>query len=241
VGAVPDAGTDGVAGDWSVERLVGSAGDLHARPLGSSPGRLVEVLEVTAPSLVLGSTQPERDVDMSALERAGVELTRRRSGGGAVLLVPRESTWIDVTIRGDDPLSDDDVGRAFHWLGAAWARAVARLDVRATVHTGPLVVSPWSRRVCFAGLGAGEVLVDARKLVGISQRRTRDAVRFQSVVLRRWDPAPLLELLALTESERAAGIADLRDVATGLDADAETLVAALLGALPAGADDTDRH
>ena len=241
MGAVPDAGADGVVGDWAIERLVGSAGELHSRPIGPTHGRLVAVLEVTAPALVLGSTQPETDADVVALERAGIALARRRSGGGAVLLVPGESTWIDVTIARDDPLSDDDVGRAFHWLGSAWMRAVARLDVRATVHRGPLIVSPWSRRVCFAGIGAGEVLVDGRKLVGISQRRTREGVRFQSIVLRRWDPAPLLEVLALTDGERADGVAALGDAATGLDVDTETVAAALLGALPSGGDDTDRH
>lgn len=41
--------------------------------------------------------------------------------------------------------------------------------------------------MCFAGVGAGEVLLDGRKVVGISQRRARDGARFQCVVFRSFD------------------------------------------------------
>ena len=37
-------------------------------------------------------------------------------------------------------------------------------------------------------MGSGEVLVDDAKLVGLSQRRTRDGARFQCVLHRRWQP-----------------------------------------------------
>jgi hypothetical protein len=50
--------------------------------------------------------------------------------------------------------------------------------------------------VCFAGLAAGEVIVDGAKVVGISQRRTRAGARFQCSVPLRWDAARHAELLA---------------------------------------------
>ena len=40
----------------------------------------------------------------------------------------------------------------------------------------------WCPLVCFAGVGPGEVLAGGRKLVGISQRRTRAGARFQCAV-----------------------------------------------------------
>ena len=68
---------------------------------------------------------------------AGIEVVRRRSGGGAVLLVPGEVLWVDVVVPRDDALWDDDVGRATHWLGELWVRALTRCGVAgATVHTG---------------------------------------------------------------------------------------------------------
>jgi len=218
---------------WSVEHRVGSATELHGRDLDPGPGRRLEVLEVRRAALVLGSTQRESDADPAAVSATGVEVVRRRSGGGAVLLLPGRSTWVDVTISRDDPLWQEDVAVAFHWLGWAWANAARHFGVDAQVFTGRAVESPWSRRICFAAMGAGEVSVGPRKLVGISQRRTREGARFQCVVHRTWDPVPLLGLLAVDDLERAYGIAQLAGVATGLDVDTAQIVNALLLSLPA--------
>jgi lipoate-protein ligase A len=219
---------------WHVEHRVGSATDLHARELDPGPtGRRVEVLEVERTALVLGSTQQESAADPAAVLATGAEVVRRRSGGGAVLLMPGRSTWVDVTIARADPLWQEDVAVAFHWLGWAWANAARHFGVDAHVHTDRPNENPWSRRVCFAGLGAGEVVVGHRKLVGISQRRTREGARFQCIVHRTWDPVPLLGLLALEDLERARAITQLVDVATGLDAETHHVVNALLLSLPA--------
>jgi len=150
------------------------------------------VLEVDRPALVLGSTQPEEIVDRAAASRLGVEIARRRSGGGAVLLQPGGTVWVDVEVPRGDPLWDDDVGRAAWWLGDLWARALAAVGVRdAVVHRGALERRPGSDLVCFAGLGAGEVTVGGAKAVGISQRRTRAGARFQCAAPRTWDAATL--------------------------------------------------
>jgi lipoate-protein ligase A len=217
---------------WTLERRSGSVAAHHARELDPGPGRRVELLGFDRPALVLGSAQRIDAADPVAVAVTGTQLVRRRSGGGAVLLVPDRCTWIDVTIGRDDPLWHDDVAHAFHWLGHSWRDALGRLGLQTAVHEGPMVVSSWSRQVCFAGLGAGEVVHDGRKLVGISQRRTRLGARFQCVVHRRWDPVPLLGLLALDPLQRADAIVALSDCATGVDVDAETLAAALVASLP---------
>jgi len=217
---------------WRVERRTGSAEALHARALDEG-GRLVELLEVTGPAIVLGSRQSPDEVDTTAARVQGTEVVRRRSGGGGVLLVPGEQAWVDVTIGRDDPLWRDDVAVAFEWLGASWGAAVASFGLTPAVHTGRLVETRWSRRVCFAGLGPGEVTVGGRKLVGISQRRTRAGARFQCVVHRRWDPTSLLGLLALDEGDQVAAGRELAGVATGLDRPAAQVLTALVAALPA--------
>lgn len=216
-----------------MERVQGGAAAFHARDLAEPVARAVSVFGVEQAAVVVGSTQPEADVDLRALEAAGVVLVRRRSGGGAVLLVPGESLWVDVVVPRGDPLWDDDVGRASHWLGRVWASALGDLGVTgAEVHVGGLVSNRWSSLVCFAGLGPGEVRVDGRKLVGLSQRRSRAGARFQCLLSRSWDPVPLLGLLVLDDDRRGTAVDELAPLATGLDRPFPEVVDAFLAHLP---------
>jgi lipoate-protein ligase A len=222
-----------VAG-WQLRRLSGPAAGLHAEPLPEAPARAVWVLEATAPALVLGSTQSEGLVDGGAAGAAGIEVARRRSGGGVVLVMPGDTAWVDVILPAGDPLWDDDISRAAHWLGRTWQSALVELGVASTeVHEGPLACGPLGRLVCFAAVGAGEVTVPGgdgpRKVVGISQRRTRAAARFQCAAYRRWDPEPLMRLLRVDDEGRKA----IADAAVGTDRDPTDLVDAFLRHLPA--------
>lgn len=202
--------------DWSVVELAGSAGELHHRDTFEAP-RTVTICRAHRAALVLGSTQPDADVDQAGVASSGVEVTRRHSGGGAVLVERDAVVWIDVYVSRMDPLWVADVGRAFWWLGQVWADTLTALGVpRADVHRGPLVSTAWSSKVCFAGLGSGEVTVGGRKVVGIAQRRTRAGSLFQCAALVRWDARRLLEVLALTEAERDEGAVSLGAAAIGL-------------------------
>ncbi len=151
-------------GPWSLQRAVGRAGELHAasgRLLeGAGPGgRIVRVLHAERPAVVLGAAQPGSDVDAGRAARLGVDIARRRSGGGAVLVGPGESLWVDVAIPRGDPLWSDDVGTAMAWIGEAWVSALDAVGAGpAERWAGRLVSSPWSDKVCFAGVGPGEVL-----------------------------------------------------------------------------------
>jgi lipoate-protein ligase A len=219
------------AGGSAVERLRGSAAELHHLDWPQPLRRTAWVLEVERPALVLGSGQPDDSVDRAAVDAAGLDVTRRRSGGGAVLIVPGESVWIDALVPRDDPLWSDDVRHAFHWLGDVWVEALAELGVDATVHRGGMVRSPWSELVCFAGLGPGEVTVDGRKLVGLSQRRTRHGARFQGIVHRRFSAAATADVLAMPSEDRARATKDLDASVTTLDAPGAAIEDAFLGAL----------
>ena len=203
---------------WTVERRDGGAGSLFSDS-ETAASRIVRVLSVDRPALVLGSTQ--RSV---VPEDTGVEVVRRRSGGGAVLLRPGETVWVDVVVPAADPLWSADVGRSFWWLGDVWASVVG-----GSVHRGSMVRSTWSDAVCFAGVGPGEVLRDGRKVVGMASRRTRAGALFQCAVPLGWDPAAYVALLGLPPS----AVDDLRDVtAPATDRSADEIVAAFLAALP---------
>ena len=207
---------------WAVARVRGTAAEVHGQPLPAQFTRTVRLVEVTERALVLGSTQP-------GVPGRGVEIVRRRSGGGAVLVGPGHVVWADVFVPADDPLWEQDVGVAFHWLGDVWSAALRSLGLTATSHRGPMVCTAWCREVCFAGLGPGEITVDGRKAVGIAQRRTRAGSLFQCAALLRWEPAPIVELLDLP-IEAADDLARLALALAAAGADVERAFLSALGA-----------
>lgn len=198
--------------EWAVESVRGFAAEFHDRDLPSPAVPSLWWFELVRPALILGSTQSDSIVDYESCRRAGVDVVRRHSGGGAVLLVPGEVTWFDVIIPRSHPQWDDDVSRAAWWVGEVVARALGEETL--TVHRGPLVPSAWSATVCFAGLGPGEVTRSGAKVLGLSQRRTRELIRYQCALYRRWDPVLLAGLLApggpsAADLENLVGVAEL--------------------------------
>jgi lipoate---protein ligase len=227
-----ERGPAGLLHQRSAERTGPSTVD-QGRAAEPGPSRLIRVLEAEGPAVVLGSGQPESDIDRDRAAALGIAVVRRRSGGGAVLVGPGQVIWVDLLIPSSDPLWDDDVGRAAWWVGETWAGALdtagaGALDTAgagaldtvgrgpAQVWTGPMKKTTWSRQVCFAGVGSGEVLIGDRKVVGVSQRRTRMAALFQTAVLIEWDPSSIVRLLRIDESAAAVAVAELSEVAAGI-------------------------
>lgn len=197
----------------------------------------VHRLDVTRPAVVLGSTQSDDVVDHAEVERLGADLVRRRSGGGVVVLGRNDHLWIDVVVPRDHPLWDDDVAKAARWVGEAWcagmrtAGVVGDLDVH---DDGPRL-SPAERTLCFFDLGAGEVTLAGRKLVGVAQRRTRAAARFQCVAYSRFDTDAQRRVLRGTTTSlplARTDVATLGDV--GLDGVWSAVRAAMEGRLAGG-------
>ena len=159
--------------------------------------------DVAQGALVLGSSQSEELVNAGVLRSQGLGLVKRQSGGGAVLVVPEALVWIDVFIPRDDPLWDDDLGKSALWLGEVWQATLLEFGVAAEFHQGPYKPGEWGKLICFAGRAAGEVFVDGKKSVGISQRRTHQGARFQTALARQWNITDLSPLLNLPPKDRS--------------------------------------
>ena len=216
-----------VTHQWEVSESIGDAGEFHARV--PEARRAAVFHSVSTPTLVLGSSQPPDSIDRSVAERLGIDVVSRRSGGGAVLLMPGEFLWLGLVVPAGDPLWSDDVARSMHWVGDLWQRALARVGMVTEVHTGAMRSTEWSSRICFHGLGPGEVVVGASKVVGVSQRRTRTFARFQSMCHLRWRPETVV---ALTAPPRPA-VPEVAKCVVTVPADAVALADALRAELPA--------
>lgn len=189
------------------------------------PGEVVSrqacFLEPEDRAIVLGSTEPVADLDLDACSKAGVGVLRRSSGGGSVLVGPGEQLWLDLFIPTGDVLSETDVGAAARFAGELWHEALSLLvppESKMSVYTGPLLKSRYSSKVCFSGLGPGELLINGRKAVGLSQRRNREGAWFFTMALLALDSGLQSSLLSFEEeSERDA-------LAASLDASVSVLV-----------------
>jgi lipoate-protein ligase A len=217
---------------WSIERRLATVAELHGAGVPADPERTVRVCQPTDAALVLGSAQKDAGIDHAAVGRHGLHVVRRVSGGGAVLVEPGALVWIDVIVPKTDPLWNDDVGKAFHWLGRTWKAVLETAGVDdVVVHEGAMVNTMWSRTICFAGLGPGEVLANGRKVVGISQRRTRAAALFQCSLLLRFDAERMVELFSLEPDEADAAVTALGDFVTAVSVDPGDIVEAFIKSL----------
>ena len=195
---------------WAVHRWSGSAASHHHRQFPTPLEPAVWIHQINQPALVLGSRQNSGLINVAQAQLDGVEICQRRSGGGLVFIDPAQHCWIDVIVPYGSRLWVSDVSLSFHWLGATWAQAIwsllkyepqtkAKPDgtaIRPEVHTGSYSAGDSQGLICFDSLGPGEVTIDGRKVVGISQRRTKQGCRFQCLVAPRWSPAQYYRYLA---------------------------------------------
>jgi lipoate-protein ligase A len=195
----------------------------HAHPLfdveqfRSLPHRHAVVRQVEQPTVVLGSTQAAEVVDVARAAERGVAVVRRRGGGGAVLLRPGDHLWIEAWIPRDDPLWVADVAVAGEWVGAWWSDALGPAGaVDRVVHRGRAEPGPYGSLVCFSGRGPGELFSSGRKVMGISQWRSREGSLFHTCAYAHWDPQPLIDLLDVDMPRREALQRDLPGTAAGI-------------------------
>jgi len=215
---------------WLRHDWVGTASDFHSKDLPVE--RALWLCSAEKPALILGSTQDESDVRVDVAVGSGIEIVRRRSGGGAVYVAPDESVWMDITISREDPLWQDDVSASMLWLGDAFVQAlqpwVHAETFRGTFHNGDV-----GRAVCFASAAPGEVFVGDNKLVGISQRRNREGARFQCVLYRQWNPLIWSSLLTSVDVQEHVCNMQVATIAAPARDIADAVMAALAALTPA--------
>jgi lipoate---protein ligase len=219
------------AGVFALETHPGPVAEFHAADLLADLRPRVMVCDAAPSALVLGSRQHLDLVDLAACRAAGIDVVRRRSGGGLVLVEAGAMCWFDVVVPANDPRFVSvagDVGASMRWLGGHIAAALAEVGVGDTVvHAAAMTGGRWADLVCFAGVGPGEVVRQGRKLVGISQRRTGVGSRFQCMIHLRWSPDVLVSLLAAPRP----GVDELPPVAVVAAEVGNALPAAVVGAL----------
>ena len=209
--------------------MTGSCEEFHHRAFPQGEEAVISLFTPIRDAIVLGSTQERSLLNESACLSHDVEIVKRRSGGGLVLLSADSTLWVDVEITSDHSLWLNDVGASSLWLGQVFVEVLTELgQENLELHRGALMKSPWSSLICFAGKGPGEVFAaDGSKIVGISQRRTRDWARFQCAVSLKWRPELLRELL----NEPRPLLSEISRCGSNLTLNAESTATMVLAAI----------
>lgn len=217
------------SGRWRLTVVTATADELHSVNVSAMSGgvRQVTVCVPTKPALVLGSTQSDDDIDIRAASAAGIEIVRRRSGGGAVWVHPDDSLWIDLWVPREDPLWTDDVSASMLFAGDAFVSVIGD-SAGVYVWRERFDAGQVGRALCFASTAPGEVVGPLGKVVGMSQRRDRHGARIQCIAYRRWNPA---DWTALFVDEQIRAVAASLPVSR-IDLDAGALGDQLVAVLP---------
>ena len=209
--------------------MTGSCEEIHHRAFPQGEEAVISLFTPIRDAIVLGSTQERSLLNETACLSHDVEIVKRRSGGGLVLLSADSTLWVDVEIPSAHSLWLNDVGASSLWLGQVFVEVLTELgQENLELHRGALMKSPWSSLICFAGKGPGEVFAaDGSKIVGISQRRTRDWARFQCAVSLKWRPELLRELL----NEPRPLLSEISRCGSNLTLNAESTATMVLAAI----------
>ena len=166
--------------------------------LRTIPESTAFVVRVAEPVLVLGGGQRDDvlhdDVDEHCMVR------RRRGGGGAVLVQP-DDLWVDWWLPRPDSRLSTEIPRNALLAAEWWYRSLVRVvESVPKIYGGPLNVARELKDVCFAGAGPGELFIDDRKVLGVTQWNVREGC-FLSTLIPAWPQNPIRDALRVVPDD----------------------------------------
>jgi lipoate-protein ligase A len=190
---IVDSAADG-ATNMAVDEAI-----LTAVVEGLSPSTL-RFYAWSPPCLSVGRNQPLADVDLSACRRAGVDVVRRPTGGGAILHAD-ELTY-SVALLQSDPRATGDVVESYRRLSEGLLAGLHCLGVEAVQAVGQRKRTADRTAICFETPSAYEITAGGRKLVGSAQWRARGGMLQHGTLPLCGDLTRIVACLALPDAER---------------------------------------
>ena len=140
------------------------------------------------PALSIGCFQDyEKEVDVEACRKFGVEVVRRPTGGKAVLH-EQELTYA-VIAGADSPLFPSDILTTYRVISGCIADGLAEIGIRAEMEAvGRRAPEGALRSSCFSSPSRYELLVGGRKICGSAQMRSRGVFLQHGSLLTAFDP-----------------------------------------------------
>lgn len=181
------------------------------------------------PCLSLGYNQPWQVANEEFCRQAGVEITRRPTGGRAVLH-HWELTYSVAAPLGQPPFSHS-LQENYQRICQALVAGLRALGIDAQLSLGqgrPLL--PQSAAPCFIAPAAGEVVVGGKKLVGSAMRRWGRVLLQHGSLLLAWDGKLQAGVLGMSEdAPLRAAVVTVQDLLPALPSQRELVEALAQG------------
>ncbi len=175
---------------------------LRAVAAGSAPPTL-RLYAWHPPCLSLGRAQPESDVDWARVQARGWQVTRRPTGGRAILHTD-ELTYAIIAPQTDPRLAGSIV-ESYRQLSTGLLAALELLGVDAHADKKTAAAGAPVNPVCFEVPSDYEITFAGRKLLGSAQKRAQGVVLQHGSLPLHGDVGRIVDALAFpTEAEREA-------------------------------------
>lgn len=200
--------TDAAHGFWNMavdEAVAWAVG------CGQSPQTL-RFFRWDPPCLSLGYNQPYEVVDEGFCRAKGIAITRRPTGGRAVLH-HRELTY-SVVAKWDSPPFTNGLQENYRLICEGLISGLHHLGVAAELSSPPSQLpGPKAAAPCFLQPAGGEVVVAGRKLVGSAMRRWGEVLLQHGSLLLDWDARWQAGVLGLaSDRELGAAVVTLKEL-----------------------------
>lgn len=166
---------------------------------GTSPAT-IRFFRWASPTLSIGYAQePEKDFRLDLLEKNGIDLVRRPTGGGAIL--HERDLCYSVAASLSDPRFPSTLRGSYGMIGEAVILFLNTLGIDAQWGGGK--VRGWrpSGAACFDSASPFEILTKGRKIVGSAQRRTSGAFLQQGSIMLDGEPETIRAFVRSGPSE----------------------------------------
>jgi lipoate-protein ligase A len=153
------------------------------------------------PAVSLGRHQSVADIDQAAVAAHGYDIVRRTTGGRAILHIDEFTYSVAAAVT--EPRVAGGVMDAYLRLSNALVAGLQALGVAADKAGGDVRTGPDVSAACFEVPSAYEITVQGRKLMGSAQSRRAKYVLQHGSLPLYGDITRLVDVLVLTNEERA--------------------------------------
>lgn len=157
------------------------------------PQPTLRLYDWSQPAFSFGYFQKiSNEIDVTRCEAHGVELVRRMTGGGIV--VHGWDVTYSIVVPHGNGVIPGDISKSYCWIANRLLSGFHRIDVPAALQGSEFRESEVGPNTCLANPARHDLMLDGKKIAGVSQRRNRVGAVYQGYIALNMPPAEILSL-----------------------------------------------